>query len=89
MDGLPALTVFTGPGCGGRVPKPFVKAGGGMAAIRYTWRKGREAGGLFKLYRRMRAKNACKTCASSIRWYRSERKARALPSSVRTMRTSG
>jgi len=26
-------------------------------------RKGREAGGLFALYRRMRARNACKTCA--------------------------
>ena len=43
--------------------KPSVRAGGGMAAIRYTLRKGREAGGILRLYRRLRTKNACKTCA--------------------------
>jgi len=43
--------------------RPRVGAGGGFAAIGYTLRKGREAGGIFKLYRRMRARNACKTCA--------------------------
>lgn len=45
------------------MPKPRVSAGGGLAALRYTLRKGREAGGLFRLYRRLRTRNACKTCA--------------------------
>ena len=45
------------------MPKPLVSAGGGFAALRYSLRKAREAGGLLKVYRRMRAKNACKTCA--------------------------
>ncbi len=40
-----------------------VRSGGGLAAIRYTLKKGREAGGLLKLYRAMRSRNACKTCA--------------------------
>jgi molybdopterin-dependent oxidoreductase alpha subunit len=40
-----------------------MKAAGGLAAIRYTLRKGHEAGGVLALYRRMRTKNACKTCA--------------------------
>ena len=43
--------------------RPRVSAAGGWAAIRYVFRKGREAGGVFKLYRKLRAKNACKTCA--------------------------
>ena len=29
----------------------------------YTFKKGREAGGVYKLYKRMRSRNACKTCA--------------------------
>jgi len=45
------------------MPKPRVSAAGGFAALAYTFRKGREAGGIFKLYKRMRSKNACKTCA--------------------------
>jgi molybdopterin-dependent oxidoreductase alpha subunit len=45
------------------MPKPRVSAGGGLAAIGYSLRKGREAGGLLRLYRRMRSRNACKTCA--------------------------
>src|SRR5262245_19153869 len=45
------------------MPKPRVSAAGGFAAIAYTYKKGREAGGVFKLYKRMRSKNACKTCA--------------------------
>src|SRR5580765_8176823 len=45
------------------MPKPRVNAAGGFAAIAYTWRKGRESGGVVKLYKRMRSKNACKTCA--------------------------
>jgi molybdopterin-dependent oxidoreductase alpha subunit len=39
------------------------KSGGGWPAIWYTWRKAREAGGVLKLWRAMRSKNACKTCA--------------------------
>src|SRR5262245_54925606 len=40
-----------------------LKSGGGWPAIWYTWKKAREAGGLLKLWRAMRSKNACKTCA--------------------------
>jgi molybdopterin-dependent oxidoreductase alpha subunit len=40
-----------------------VKSGGGWPAIWYTLRKAREAGGILKLWRAMRSKNACKTCA--------------------------
>ena len=39
------------------------RSGGGWRAIWYTIKKGREAGGLWKLWRAMRSKNACKTCA--------------------------
>lgn len=39
------------------------KSGGGWPAVWYTWRKAREAGGIVKLWRAMRTKNACKTCA--------------------------
>src|SRR6187551_3965408 len=42
--------------------KPY-KAGGGWPAVFYTWRKAREAGGIFKLWKAMRSRNACKTCA--------------------------
>ncbi len=45
------------------MPRPRVAAGGGLAAVTYVWRKGREAGGLWKLYRRLRSRNVCKTCA--------------------------
>lgn len=38
-------------------------ASGGWHAIRYTFKKAREAGGTWKLYRALRTKNACKTCA--------------------------
>src|SRR3954449_2426590 len=40
-----------------------LNAGGGWPAVFYTWKKAREAGGLLKLWRAMRSKNACKTCA--------------------------
>jgi molybdopterin-dependent oxidoreductase alpha subunit len=40
-----------------------LKSGGGWPAVWYTWRKAREAGGILKLWRAMRSKNACKTCA--------------------------
>jgi hypothetical protein len=45
------------------MPKPRVSAAGGFAAIAYTLKKGRESGGVFKLYNRMRSRNTCKTCA--------------------------
>ena len=40
-----------------------VRSGGGWRAIRYTFKKAREAGGFWKLWRAMRTRNACKTCA--------------------------
>ncbi len=40
-----------------------VKNGGGWAAIRYSFKKAKEAGGMWKLYKALRSKNACKTCA--------------------------
>ncbi|MEM9367178.1 MAG: FdhF/YdeP family oxidoreductase [Planctomycetota bacterium] len=40
-----------------------VNSGGGFRAIAYTWKKGREAGGIWKLYKAMRSRNSCKTCA--------------------------
>lgn len=43
--------------------RPRVAAAGGLAATMYVLRKGREAGGLLKLYKRLRSKNVCKTCA--------------------------
>ena len=39
------------------------KSGGGWPAIWYTFKKGREAGGILKMWKAMRSKNACKTCA--------------------------
>src|SRR2546426_967410 len=43
--------------------RPRVAAGGGLAAVAYVLRKGGEAGGLLRLYRRLRSRNACKSCA--------------------------
>ncbi|HJT30898.1 MAG TPA: FdhF/YdeP family oxidoreductase [Pirellulales bacterium] len=40
-----------------------VNSGGGWPAVWYTLRKAREVGGIRKLWRAMRSKNACKTCA--------------------------
>ncbi|TWT53462.1 Formate dehydrogenase H [Rubripirellula amarantea] len=40
-----------------------VGSGGGFRAIYYTWKKGREAGGVWKLYKALRTRNSCKTCA--------------------------
>src|SRR5262245_14650133 len=40
-----------------------VNRGGGWPAVLYTWRKAREVGGIWKLWKAMRSKNACKTCA--------------------------
>ncbi len=43
--------------------KPLVSAGGGWPAIVYTVRKGLESGNPIDFVRRMRSRNACKTCA--------------------------
>jgi molybdopterin-dependent oxidoreductase alpha subunit len=40
-----------------------VTTGGGWRAVLYTLKKAREAGGLWALWKAMRTKNACKTCA--------------------------
>ncbi len=40
-----------------------VRSGGGLPAVVYTFRKAREVGGLWAMWRAMRSKNACKTCA--------------------------
>ena len=40
-----------------------VRHGGGLRAIRYSFRKARQAGGLWQFYKALRSKNACKTCA--------------------------
>src|SRR5262245_1039632 len=40
-----------------------VKQGGGWPAVRYTLSKAQQVGGLWKLWKAMRSKNACKTCA--------------------------
>ena len=40
-----------------------VTTGGGWRAVLYTFKKAREAGGLWALWKAMRSKNACKTCA--------------------------
>lgn len=40
-----------------------VRTGGGWPAVFYTFRKAREVGGFWKLWKAMRTKNACKTCA--------------------------
>lgn len=42
--------------------RPRLAAGGGFAAIWYVLQRGREVG-LLKLYRRLRSRNVCKTCA--------------------------
>ncbi len=40
-----------------------MKSGGGWRAILYTLKKARQMGGVLKLWKAMRSKNACKTCA--------------------------
>ncbi len=40
-----------------------VKSGGGLAALLYTFKKAREVGGVWNLYKALRTRNACKTCA--------------------------
>ncbi|MFN0146587.1 MAG: FdhF/YdeP family oxidoreductase, partial [Dehalococcoidia bacterium] len=43
--------------------KPRVSAGGGLPAMWYVVKKGRESGSYLGLYKRLRSKNTCKTCA--------------------------
>ena len=43
--------------------KPRVSAGGGLPAMWYVVKKGRESGSYWGLYKRLRSKNTCKTCA--------------------------
>lgn len=43
--------------------RPRVSAGGGIPALLYVVRKSREAGGFLRLWKRLRSRNACKTCA--------------------------
>jgi molybdopterin-dependent oxidoreductase alpha subunit len=45
------------------LPMKKLKSGGGWPAVWYTWRKAKEAGGIRALWKAMRSKNACKTCA--------------------------
>lgn len=40
-----------------------VRHGGGWRAVRYSFRKARQAGGFWRFYRALRSRNACKTCA--------------------------
>jgi molybdopterin-dependent oxidoreductase alpha subunit len=40
-----------------------VTTGGGWRAVLYTFKKSRQAGGLWKFWKAMRSRNACKTCA--------------------------
>lgn len=39
------------------------RSGGGFAALKYALKKSREAGGFIKMYRALRSRNVCKTCA--------------------------
>ena len=48
------------------------RAGGGLAAIRYSLARGREAG-LLSLTHRLRSHNACKTCAVGMSGMKNER----------------
>ena len=49
------------------------RSGGGLAAVRYSLQKAREAGGILPLTRRLTAHNACKTCAVGMSGMRNER----------------
>lgn len=40
-----------------------LRSGGGWPAILYTLRKGRAAGGVWSMWKALRSRNACKTCA--------------------------
>ena len=40
-----------------------LKSGGGWPAVMYSLKKGRAAGGIWKFFKALSSKNACKTCA--------------------------
>ena len=40
-----------------------VSSGGGWPAVRYAWQKSRDVGGLWRMWKALRTKNTCKTCA--------------------------
>ena len=40
-----------------------ITSGGGWPAVRYAWRKSQEVGGLLRMWKALRTKNTCKTCA--------------------------
>lgn len=40
-----------------------LSAGGGWLAVRYAFKKARESGGAWRLWKALRSRNACKTCA--------------------------
>ncbi len=40
-----------------------LRAGGGWLAVRYAFKKARESGGAWRLWKALRSRNACKTCA--------------------------
>ena len=40
-----------------------IPSGGGWPAVRYAWRKSQEVGGLLRMWKALRTKNTCKTCA--------------------------
>jgi molybdopterin-dependent oxidoreductase alpha subunit len=57
----------------GERPTPKqLRSGGGLAAVRYTLARAREAGGVVRLTRRMTTHNACKTCAVGMGGMRNE-----------------
>jgi molybdopterin-dependent oxidoreductase alpha subunit len=45
------------------LPMKRPRSGGGWPAIAYAWHKSRQAGGILKMWRALRSRNACKTCA--------------------------
>jgi molybdopterin-dependent oxidoreductase alpha subunit len=49
-----------------------MRSGGGLQAIRYSLRKARESGSVLTFYRRMRARNTCKTCALGMSGMKNE-----------------
>lgn len=40
-----------------------VKSGGGLAALLYSFKKAKEVGGIWALFKALRTRNTCKTCA--------------------------
>ena len=40
-----------------------IPSGGGWPAVRYAWQKSQEVGGLLRMWKALRTKNTCKTCA--------------------------